>query len=198
MSFDHDRFKNVAAGVQSSIVAAGVLIGGIWTIVLFVGFSGASRAVADAQKAQAEATLVQLTLANEAIVDCVLTVKQLSRSGASRWLAVELAIKNSGTKPLTVATDRNMKFYLRRIESIDQTGQVVYSSRAEQRDLQFDYPDRQIERLILRPKGDYERIQAIQHVENAGLYLARFSSRVPGTASGAGTEYGAESFFVVK
>ena len=33
--FDHEKFKNVLTGIQSLIIAVGIIVGGIWTAKIF-------------------------------------------------------------------------------------------------------------------------------------------------------------------
>jgi hypothetical protein len=52
MGFDHEKFKNVADGVQSLVLAIGLIVGAVWTLYTF-------RHLASAQKASAELTEIE-------------------------------------------------------------------------------------------------------------------------------------------
>jgi hypothetical protein len=200
--FDHEKFKNIASGIQSVVVGVGLVVGGIWTAMTFTLLSGMTRAVAESQKAIAEAETVTLTRANRAVVDCSLSVKQLTRPPDERWLLVELSARNSGNEPVVLDT-REARFYVVRVRDVDSNGAVAYEDGPDERRLRFDYPDARgpdepRHSLVLRPKADYERVHTVQRVNAPGLYLLRFSAPLPDDNLVKNREYSAETYFVVE
>src|ERR671939_400794 len=46
-SFDDNKFNHIASGIQSIVVAAGLVVGGIWTLYTFNALGVVSRALAE-------------------------------------------------------------------------------------------------------------------------------------------------------
>jgi hypothetical protein len=46
MSFDHEKFKNVAAGLQSVVTLLGICIGGVWILYTFWALGAGQKAKA--------------------------------------------------------------------------------------------------------------------------------------------------------
>ena len=193
--FNHEQFKNIAAGVQSLVIVAGLVAGGIWSAVTL---AGPKKAVADAEKAVAEAELARREVAAGPVVDTSITTKQIG-SGGERWIVIEVAMRNVGTKEIKLDFADAMKFFIHRVRTVSADGAVEYSGEKEElKHLRFEYPDKPVEWVMLRPKAEYERFQAVQRIAAPGLYLARFAVEVPEDGVGAGREYGAETYFTVQ
>ena len=45
--FDHDRFKNIASGIQSLIAAAALGVAGVWVVYSFVALKSEQKAKAE-------------------------------------------------------------------------------------------------------------------------------------------------------
>lgn len=91
-----EKFKNIAAGVQSVIIALGVLIGGLWTYYTF----GALRA-----RYKAEAEIRQLELANrvQGVIDIEIKAEQVSSpNDTGRFIKIDIQAKNLGNRNLNL------------------------------------------------------------------------------------------------
>jgi len=201
MAERHEVFKNLTAGIQSLVIAVGVVIGGIWTASTFVALAEAQRGVAEAQRSIAEAQKAELDLelakqkaANAIVVNCAIEAKQLTTIGGKRWVLVTVSVSNSGTKEMKLDAGKNMRFYVSRVKEINELGIGNYESRVP---LRFDYADKTIEWLMLRPGAQIENMHAVQRVDGPGLYLARFAVQARDETVGSGREFSAETYFVV-
>jgi hypothetical protein len=54
MSENHERFKNLAAGIQSIILSIVVIIGGIWTVITFSILGTKEKSMAELEKEKTE------------------------------------------------------------------------------------------------------------------------------------------------
>lgn len=197
-----EHFKTVAEAIQASIVSAGILIGGVWTATTFVTLSEAAKAKAETErveaerdKLEAEGELARRSLESEHIVNASITTSTHRDPSNVWWVVVEVSLSNTGTKPVPLVLDGNLRFYVSRVERVAADGMLVYGERTN---LGFNYPDKSLDWFFLRPGTHIEKVHAVQKVDRPGLYLARFAVQVPDERVGHGREYGADTFFLVK
>jgi len=197
-----DRFKTAAEAIQATIVSAGILIGGAWTATTFVTLSEAAKAKAETERVEAErdklvaeAELTRRSLESEHIVNTSIIASTYRNPPDVRWVVIEVSLSNTGTKPVPLVLDGNLRFYVSRVERVTNDGTLVYGQRTN---LGFNYPDKSLDWFYLRPGTQIEKVHAVQRVDRPGLYLARFAVQVPDERVGRGREYSADTFFLVK
>jgi len=198
------RFKEIAEASQAVVVCLGVVIGGAWTATTFWTLSEATKAKAETMKAQAEheklrieTELARRSLASEQVVNVTMSAASHRRGAKAdqRWVVVEVGLSNSGNKPVRLTIGGNLRFYVARVEGIEQDGSIAYDHRFN---LRFHYPDKVVTWLMLRPGAQIERLQSVQQVDRPGMYLARFALQLPDEGVGEGREYGADTYFLVQ
>jgi hypothetical protein len=85
---DHEKFKNVAAGVQSLVLSVGLIVGGVWSAWVL---GGVARSQIELAKLRRD---LEGTIALEISID---TRVLDATEGQSRDLVVEVSVKNPGT-----------------------------------------------------------------------------------------------------
>jgi hypothetical protein len=86
-----EAFKNLAAAIQSLIIALGVLVGGIWALYRF-------RTLKTIEKAQAELERAKRELASRGILEVRLEASQLtSTDGFGGYIHLLMTLKNVGS-----------------------------------------------------------------------------------------------------
>lgn len=189
-------FKNVTNGFQSIAIIISLIVGGIWTFTTFVKLAEARKGIAQAQIAEIDAELARRNLANDIIINTSISAKQIGdQSTAKKWVVIDISLKNTGNKSAKLETGQNMMLYVSRVKNVDLDGTVEYGPLKY---FQFDYADKIIDWLLLKPNATIEKMHAIQYVEKPGIYLARFKLEIGDTEVGEGHEYGSEVFFIVR
>src|SRR5882757_2985695 len=90
--FNHERFKNIAAGVQSCVIAVSVVIGGIWTYYLFKALNAKGRAIAELHE-------LELRDREQGVIDIEISAKQVAiPGGTGRDIAIDIKVKNLGNR----------------------------------------------------------------------------------------------------
>jgi hypothetical protein len=92
LKVDTERFRNIAAGVQSAVLALAVLIGGGWTLYTFWALHETSRRTA-------ELPALERSLTERGIPDITVLSEQMPGDGYhSRYLVVTVAVTNRGNR----------------------------------------------------------------------------------------------------
>ena len=193
----YERFEKIAGGVQSIIVAVGILVGGIWALTRFSVLLEARIAEAQAAKAEAEAITATRIARQSIVLNVDLSAQQIAKTtdGKDKWVLVELTVKNTGNQDYKMDLTGDTRFYVARVKDIDSTGLVTYEKRLK---LQFDFPDKTINWFLLHPGAEIDKFRTVQRISIPGLYIARFSVAAPSDPSSLGREYSAQTFFYVK
>lgn len=110
MTFDHEKWKNALAGIQSLAVTIAVIVGGIWSLYTFDVLGARDRASAELRE-------LQYTLDQQATVQIEMEAEQIYLPGdTERYVLIEVTIQNTGNRntilnfsklPLGVARVRN-------------------------------------------------------------------------------------------
>jgi hypothetical protein len=87
---DHEKFRNVSQAIQSLIVAAAVIVGGVWSAVTF-------GLLEQTAKARAELKDITARLEGRSAIEIALESTPL-REGPHDLLSVTAFLKNGGTK----------------------------------------------------------------------------------------------------
>jgi hypothetical protein len=179
----YEKFKNIAAGVQSVILTLGVLIGGLWTYYTF----GALRA-----RYKAEAEIRQLELANrvQGVIDIEIKAEQVSTlNDAGRSIKIDIQVKNLGNRnlnlelpnhALTVAKvqpDNEGHLYIEWFKN--PTIPYLDADELILRDLKLDNRVKPTLPELLRA-GQTVAFPCWFRVEEAGLYLIDFEGALTG------------------
>jgi hypothetical protein len=178
-----EKFKNIAAGVQSVVLALGVLIGGLWTYYTF----GALRA-----RYKAEAEIRQLELANrvQGVIDIEIKAEQVSTpNDTGRSINIDIQVKNLGNRnlklelpnhALTIAKvkpDNEGHLYIEWFKN--PTIPYLDASKLISRDLKLDNSVKPTPPELLRA-GQTVAFPCWFRVEEAGLYLIDFEGALTG------------------
>jgi len=110
---DHERFKNLTAGIQSLVISIAVVIGGVWTLYTFSKLGQASKAQAELaelefkiksqtaaeRKVQAELAELEFKIKRQTAVEISLEACQHALPGdSSYYVSVIAVIKNVGSR----------------------------------------------------------------------------------------------------
>jgi hypothetical protein len=160
---DHERFKDVTAGVQSIVLTLGVIIGGIWTIYTF-------SALGNVEKAKAE-------LFKQAVIDTEIEAKQESL-GPEPGFYISINIK------LTNRGNRNTYFdFTRTTLKVFRVGFEESGGKGSEAGTQIEEFLQVLpgsEGMVLRTGGTVSRPLFVK-VPMAGLYLITFEVPVSDT-----------------
>ena len=92
--FDHERFKNIASGIQSYVAALGLAVAGLWVAFSFV-------ALKSEQKARAEIAALEFSAKQEPVLQFDLTASSLATSGSGpRMASFQVRVRNDGKRAL--------------------------------------------------------------------------------------------------
>jgi hypothetical protein len=178
-----EKFKNIAAGVQSGIIALGVLIGGFWTLYTF-------SALKASYKADAEIRQLELSNRVQGVIDIEIKAEQVSiPNDTGRSIKIDIQAKNLGNRnlklelsnhALTVAKVRPDNEGYLYIEWF-KNPPIPYldASKLVSRDLKLDNRVAPSPTELLRA-GQTEAFPCWFRVEEAGLYLIDFEGALTG------------------
>src|SRR5258708_7126760 len=117
---DPDRFQKVAAGIQSLLISAALLIGGAWTLYVFNS------------QLQIENSRAQLTKLNRELeaysrleLEIVVQPMTSTKAATSRYFECRLVVRNVGARSTSLAfDDKPVRLY--RVD-IDNQGQPIWN-----------------------------------------------------------------------
>jgi hypothetical protein len=101
MIADHERFKDIAAGIQSYILSLAILVGGSWTLYTFWTLGTATKATQDVEVAKAQLAKLNQELAGQGFLDLSIQARPLSMKG-HRGILAEVTIRNTGSAYTTL------------------------------------------------------------------------------------------------
>jgi hypothetical protein len=178
MLSDHERFKNIAAGIQSFALVLAIAVGGGWTMYTFGALHQAESAKAQlrAQLNQAEMAKAQLRAQLKALkeirtINIAIKPAQIEvPDDETRYILAMVEITNVGNHP-EILEFRGPPFAARRVFFDDRgrlrsdapTGGVVALSSGEAAAVQ------------VMPK-ELVRLPCIAKVKSPGLYYLTFSA----------------------
>lgn len=126
---NHEKFKNVASGIQSLVVVVGVAVGAIWTVgalellkqretaeaALAKTRLEAEKIALDIQKAKAEGAKKRLLIPS---IRCSPITPIRDGRTTHRFAQVELTLHNTGNDELTLDFTK-MRFYFSRVDGVN-------------------------------------------------------------------------------
>lgn len=197
---DLDRAAKWLGIVQSCVVIASVVCAGIWAITQFRVLLQARIASAQAEKAEAEATLARRVATQKVILLVGVSASVLSapekgcKDECKWWVKIDVNFRNVGSEPIRLNLDEAMRFYIVRITGDTEPGILTY---AKEYQLKFDYLERTLSYVYVRPSNEPRTYSTVRAISKPGIYLVRFS--VPAADEGAQTkrEYGAQAFIQI-
>jgi hypothetical protein len=191
-----ETFEKVASGVNSIAATIAIVAAGVWALTRFSVLLEARIAVAEADRAEAEATIAKRNVVQKEIVNVGIAADVLASksSKSERWVSVAVTLRNSGSLDYVVDLEKNVRFYVARVLETKDSGQVVYGNKMN---LSFDYADKELTWFNLKPNADSDVYQAIKRLDSKGLYIARFSVEAPKIGEFPSREYSAQTYFIV-
>lgn len=166
MSMDVDRFKSIAAGVQSIALSLAVVVGGIWTLYTFSAFEEIDRR-------QAELETVRRGLVERGILDIGMTTRQEpGDAGGQRYLVVTVEITNRGNRSEALRWDAGGLLAAR--TGIASDGRQVQGSPVQAR---YARVGGEPESSTILP-GQTRRFPFLLGLDAAGMYLLQFEAEV--------------------
>jgi hypothetical protein len=93
---DHARFRDIASAIQSIVVAAGVIVGGLWA-----GFT--CGALEQSNRARRELERLSRELMHQPNLRLSMTARSLHAAGsAARYIDIEVKAENLGNRPTRI------------------------------------------------------------------------------------------------
>jgi hypothetical protein len=181
-ALDHERFMNVAAGVQSWVIALGVFIGGIWTLYLYTALNTKQRALAEFEELRRKnhqgVVTIDIKAEQEYIPD------DPGRSIKINIQATNLGDRNIplklGDAPLTVSKlypDNEGRLHI--IWAKNSSIPYLNRDKLVVRDLRSNDLVEPVAFELLRA-GQTVSFPTWFHVEGTGLYLIEFAPELTG------------------
>ena len=166
MNIGTDRFRNIASGIQSIVLAFAVIIGGGWTLYSFIKLNEIDRR-------EAELKQLQLSLRERAKLDIHLTSVQLpSEEDGHRYVAVTVEIENKGNLP-EVFLWENSGLAVAHV-TVNDDGKEVVDQRHNTKYSRIDVEP--ISEAIL--PGHSRRFPFLIRLNKAGIYHLEFYASV--------------------
>jgi hypothetical protein len=182
---DHERFSNIASGIQNIVLVVAIIIGGLWTAYTFSTLSTKSKAEAeltdlDLRKSKAQAEITELDLRNSktkdeiaekgAVIDIKLEAKQEPLMGDEKYcIAVLAKVTNTGVKNTIVDLSKESPLTAYLI-SFDENG----SSNRTWVVSQSDYS---LSSTVVR-SGYTIQLPLFIKVRSKGLYILEFKIKL--------------------
>jgi hypothetical protein len=85
-----EEFKNLAAGIQSIVIALGFLTGGVWAIFRF-------RVFKETEKAKAELDKLKREIAERGVIDVKLNPSVI-QNDANKYIKLDMVLENTGNR----------------------------------------------------------------------------------------------------
>jgi hypothetical protein len=188
---DHERFANIAGGVQNVVVAVGVIVGGVWAILSF-GLLG------QLQRSRLELESLNRQLNEQAAIELDLEIVPLVvPKDAKRYLRVFVTAENKGNRRARLQLDKKPPLFV--MSAAVQEDRTVSFGPA----LDFFPPPRRRDAnaafmgsKVVRA-GTKEDLEFLVTVPNQGLYWVVFNVPVETEDLGPSRESGgaaADSF----
>jgi hypothetical protein len=174
----HERFNNVAAGVQSIVVSVAVLVAGAWAVYVYL--------VLQQPVAEGQLRDLRLKTALQGMLDLTLQARQLrdvsqrpivDESG-QMYVVIEVVVKNVGNKPVSFPLHpQDSGLHVALVKSGGTGDDYDNAAQQSHRDPTQTPPMRDTE-IGVEPNG-IERLTYLVKVRQPGVYCAVFRARVP-------------------
>ncbi|WP_148282298.1 hypothetical protein [Corallococcus coralloides] len=175
---DHEKFKNVANGIQSLVFAVGAVVTAGWAIFTFT-------ALGSQNKAAAEQLELEQRIRQEPMLQIELSMQQSPALVEDQLLRISAVLRNEGKRTLAIGLMDGPLTMVR----VDVTGghMKVLSSPLNMQNIKIESNGQltSIEQRILRP-GQSRTIPFAVRVSEPGDYLIQFSGAYAGVELRAG------------
>jgi len=165
---DHEKFKNVAAGLQSLVIAIGLIAGGIWTAWIF-------HQRREAQSAQLQIQELEARTRGRSSLHIELEVRQLGPpTGSTRTLEILARVSNTGSRDTGLIFRERAPLTVSRVEVRDNNV-VTFSEPIEAYAYHFSAdgrPSRRAAQVLFA--GDTDTIAFLAKLPGRGIYLVSF------------------------
>jgi len=161
---DPDRFEKVAAGIQSWLISAAILVGGAWTLYTF-------SSQLQVQNARAQLTKVQRELEAEPRLEISIDTQQLGlQEKNTRYIVGQLTVRNVGNAATALVFDgRPMKLFKVTTGNAGEAWILV-------RELELRSSERATLGGLMCHASSTSSWSFISNVEKPGLYVIKFSA----------------------
>ncbi len=169
---DPERFEKVAAGIQSYLISAAILVGGVWTLYTF-------SSQLQVQNARAQLTKLQRELEAEPRLEISLDARQLdSQERSARYIVGTLMVKNVGNGDTALVFDGSpIKIFKVTVDSSGESWALV-------RELGLRSNERATLSGLMCHANSTRGWSFIADVGESGLYVVKFSAaRKPNEAA---------------
>lgn len=171
---DHERFKNLASGIQSVAIVIGIAVGGIWALYTFKALGTANRAQAEINKTQAEISEIERRNIEQPVL--AIEVKGSALTSApdkAKAIYVEAKFRNDGKRILNVEFTKPTLL----VSRIDKDGRPAGSpsSSTEPGVLNEQGTLEEVGERVLRPNQS-RNVPFVVPVSSPGLYLVQIKA----------------------
>ena len=171
-SFDDNKFNHIASGIQSIVVAAGLIVGGIWTLYTFSALGVVSRALA-------ERTEIERRSREEPVLALDLKTAPAAAPGKNeRLVTIATTFRNDGKRMLNVQFGQSTLLISKLVvdrKGVSTEGQVTKGTPTMLTEEGLvEVPER-----LLRA-GQSRDIPFVVKVSSPGLYLIQVTANYTG------------------
>ena len=164
---NHERFKDITAGLQSIVTMLAFAIGGCWVLYSFF-------ALGSVQKSRAEIAALEQNAAEQPILQVdIEATSPPSAGGGHRYILVSVKLKNDGKRALEFESPKLKIFHIPGSGGETQNGEQIQNLAA-----QVINADNEIENMpsrVLRSTQS-RAIAFISAVPSSGMYVLQFSA----------------------
>ena len=158
-------FSDLASGIQSLLLAAGILLAGIWSIISL-------RPFREKQKEEANLRKLQLEIEQQAVVHMKVSAKQFSIAGDSRnYISAVVTFENKGNREVVLKPTEEDFVTLAKV-AFDPNDEILVGEPTHIPINSEEYGNFSV--IVLFP-GGYQRVQFWILVGEPGLYRLNVS-----------------------
>jgi len=196
MLHDHEKFKNILAGIQSLVISVAVVIGGVWTLITFNVLDQVAKARAELEVLQSRHSAIE--------IDIEASQVSLSDDQRKQCILASVVIKNTGTQNAVLEFQRDGPMAVTPV-TFDKNGAPVYGETVRA-SIAGSNPRKTITTGTFVRAGSRSHYRILVPVQKPGVYFLTFSADATGSeaelskkAAGARRQtWGAQLYFVVK
>jgi hypothetical protein len=100
---NHEKFKDIAAGIQSYAIVVGVLIGGLWALYTFISLRTKEKAAAELHQFELRERDFERINREQGVINIEIDAEQVSiPNDSGRNIKVNIQVKNLGNRNLKI------------------------------------------------------------------------------------------------
>lgn len=172
MAFDHERFRNLAAGVQSSVLAVAVIIGGVWTFYTFDSLRAKSRA-------EAELVGLEQRIREQGVVSASLQATAFKIHGdSSRYISATATVRNNGNRNMTLYFDQWV-FAFSKVDAFSSE-RPTFVPIGRSPAFYFNMEKNELESIpyVVLLSGEEYELHSVIKAPSRGLYFVEFEAEL--------------------